>query len=54
MVNSLRIMAGRIAIEARRMGLSNFAVLAPGGIPGGRPGAIRQIVEGSKAVPVLV
>ena len=47
-VNSLRIMAGRIALEARRMGLANFAVFVPGGIPGGKPGAIRQIVEGAK------
>ena len=47
-MNSLRIMAGKIALEARRMGLANFAVLVPGGMPGGRPGAIRQIVEGAK------
>ena len=55
-VNSYRIMAGRIALEARRMGLANFAVFVPGEVPigipggklGGKPGAIRQIVEGAK------
>ena len=46
--NSLRIMSGKIAIEARRMGLANFVVFVPGGMPGGRPRAIRQIVEGAK------
>ena len=46
--NSLRIMAGKIALEARRMGLANFAVFVPYGMPGGKPRAIRQIVEGAK------
>ena len=46
--NSLRIMAGKIALEARRMGLVNFAVFVPDGMPGGKPQAIRQIVEGAK------
>ena len=46
--NSLRIMAGKIALEARRMGLANFAVFVPDGMPGGKPRAIRQIVEGAK------
>ena len=41
-------MAGKIAIEARKMRLVNFAVFVPDGMPGGKPRAIRQIVEGAK------
>ena len=46
--NSLRFMSGKIALEARRMGLADFAVYVPNVVPGGTAGAISQIVEGAK------
>ena len=46
-VDSLRFMTGKIALEARRMKLADFAVFVPNGYPS-EVRAISQIVEGAK------